>query len=107
MWADGNTKLPQGSGFRLFRSVLLGIPPEYDDNVEHRNTHSLLLPKTEAEGVLSKQDINVLRRAIGPAEDQEHKTGVRSKSISPPVNTVPKLRSVLDDRRYGPGNRPY
>jgi hypothetical protein len=106
MWADGNTKPLQGNGFRLFRSVLMGIQPDYDDDVERRNTHPLLLPKAEAEGIISKQDIDVLRRAIGPAEEQEHKTDVNSKSISP-VNTVAKRRSVLDDNRYGPGNRPH
>ena len=55
---------------------------------------------------MSKQDIDVLRRAIGPTEDQEHKTDVKSKLISP-VDTVAKQRSVLDDSRYGPANRPY
>ena len=106
MWADGNTKPLQGNGFRLFRSVLMGIQPDYDDDDERRNTHPLLLPKAETEGIISKQDIDVLRRAIGPAEEQEHKTDVNSKSISP-VNTVAKRRSVLDDNRYGPGNRPH
>ena len=107
MWTDGITKPLQGNDFRLFRSVLMGISLVYDDDVECRNTHTLLLPKAEAEGILSKQDIDVLRRAIGPAEDQEHKTGVKSKSISPSVNTLAKRSSVLDDNRYGPGNRPH
>ena len=105
-WADGNTKPLQSNGFWLFRSVLMGNQPDYNDDVECRNTHPLLLLKAEAEGIISKQDINVLRRAIGPTEDQEHETDVKSKSISP-VNTVAKQRSVLDDSRYGPGNRPH
>ena len=67
----------------------------------------MLLPKAKAEGIISKQDIDVLWRAMGPVEDQEHKMGVKSKSISPPVNTVAKRRNVLDDDRYGPGNRPH
>ena len=46
IWADGNTKPLQGNGFCLFRSVLMGIPPDYDDNIEHRNTH----PITTAQG---------------------------------------------------------
>ena len=107
MWANGNMKPLQGNGFRLFRSVLMGDQPDYDDNVERRTTHPLFLPKAEAEGIISKQDIDVLRHVIGPAEDQEHKTGVKSKLISPPVKTVAKRRSVLDDNRYGPGNRPH
>ena len=43
----------------------MGISPDYDDNVERRNTHPTLLPKAEAEGVISKQDLDVLKRAIG------------------------------------------
>ena len=49
----------------------------------------------------------MLRRTIGPAEDQEHKTGVKSKSIASSVNPVANQRSVLDDNRYGPGNKPH
>ena len=106
MWADGNTKPLQGNGFRLFRSVLMGIQPDYDNDDERRNTHPLLLPKAEAEGMISKQNIDVLQRAVGPAKDQEHKTNVNSKLILP-VNTVAKQRSVWDDNRYSPGNRPH
>ena len=84
----------------------MGNQPDYDDNVECRNTHPLLLSRAKAEGIISKQDINVPRRAIGPTEDQEHKTDVKSKLISP-VNTVVKRRSLLDDKIYGPGSRPH
>ena len=79
MWADGNTKPLQGNGFWLFRSVLMGNLLDYDNNVEHRNTHLLLLHKAEVEGKTPKQDSDVLKRAIGSSEDQELKTGVKSK----------------------------
>ena len=85
----------------------MGIPSEYDDNVERRNTHPLVLPKAEAKGVISKQDIEVLKRAIGSTDNQEHKKGVKSKSILPRVKTIAKQRSVLDDTKYDPGNRPH
>ena len=50
MWDDDNTKPLQGNRFRqLFRSVLMSIPPNYDNNVESRNMHPLLLLKAEAE----------------------------------------------------------
>ena len=81
--------------------------PDYDNGVERRNTHPLLLPKAKGEGGISKQDIDVLNRAIESADDQEHKTVVKSKSFSPPVDTVAKRRSLLDDNRYGPGNIPH
>ena len=107
LWADGNTKPLQGNGFRLFRSVLMGIQPDYNDDDERRNMHPLLLPKMEAEGIISKQDIDLLRRMIGPAEDQEHKTDVNSKSVLP-VNTVAKQTTdmVLVIDHTGPSAGP-
>ena len=57
--------------------------------------------------MLSKQDIDVLKRTVGSADDQEHKTGVKSKLILPPVNILAKQRTVLNDNIYGPGNRPH
>ena len=69
--------------------------------------HPLLLPKAEAEGVISKQDIEVLKRAMGSTDDQKRKKDVKSKSILPPVKAIAKQRSVLDDTRYEPGNRPH
>ena len=85
----------------MFRSVLMDNQPDYDDGVERRNTHPLLLSKAKAEGIISKQDIDVLRRTIGSNEDQEHKTGIKSKWISP-VNTIAKRSGVLGDNIYGP-----
>ena len=49
----------------MLRSVLMGSLSDYDDNIEHINTHPTLLPKAEAEGVISKHDLDVLKRAIG------------------------------------------
>ena len=77
-----------------FGSVLVGILPDYDDDVERRNTHPLLLPKIDARGVISRQHIKVLNHVIGSTDDHEYKKGVRSKLISPPINTVAKGRSV-------------
>ena len=52
MWADGNTKPLQGTGFRLFRSKIMGIPEEYDDDAEKVSTHPQLKPKAEKAGVI-------------------------------------------------------
>ena len=81
--------------FQLFRSVLMGIPPDYDDITKRRNTHPLLIHKAEAEGVISKQDLEVLKHAMGGDNIQEDERDVNSKSILPPVNTIAKQRSVL------------
>ena len=59
----------------------MGILSNYDDVSERRNTHPLLLSKAEAEGVLSKQDPEVLKRAIGLDNTQEDKRDVNSKSM--------------------------
>ena len=71
------------------------------------NAHPVLLPKAEAERIISKQDMDVLKRAMGSDNIQENKRDVNSKSILPAVNTVAKQRSVLNDNKYGPGNRPH
>ena len=66
----------------------MGIPSDYDDNVEHKNMHPLLLPKAEAEGVISKQNIEGLKGAIMSTENQEHKKCVKSKLYSTSVKVV-------------------
>ena len=65
MWADINTKPLQGKIFREFRSHLMGISVNYDDDVERCDTHSYLLPKIEVEVIISKSDLEVLVMAKG------------------------------------------
>ena len=60
MWADGKTKPLQGEGFRLFRSKVMGIPENYDDEAERLRTHPQLLPKPKEAGVVSSADLQVL-----------------------------------------------
>ena len=69
--------------------------------------HPSLLPNAETEGVISKQNIEVLKRAIESTNVHEHKMGVKSKSIPSFAKTVSKQRNVLDDNKYGPGNEPH
>ena len=95
MWADGNMKLLQGNRFWLFRFVLLGIPVDYNDNIKRRNTHPLLIPKAEAEGVISKEYIDVLKRTMGSTDDQEHTKGVKCKSILQTVKTVANTKECV------------
>ena len=67
----------------------MGIPSEYDDNVERKNTHPLLLPKAGAEVMIFKQDIEVLKRAISSTDNQEHTKSVKSKLMLSLVNSFP------------------
>ena len=54
MWADYHSKPLQGSKFCTMRSKIMNFPVEYDDGVERRLTHPLLLPKYESDkGVVS------------------------------------------------------
>ena len=104
MWADGNTKPLQGAGFRTFRSKLMGIPKNYDDNTEQDRTHPLLLPKPEEAGVVQSKDLEVLTKAMGL-----DKTSEDVPSGSTPQLTGAKVRqmSMLDGKIYGPGKRQY
>jgi hypothetical protein len=47
MWADILTKPKQGRPFHLNHSILMNISFNYDDEVERKLTHPLLLPKEE------------------------------------------------------------
>ena len=62
MWADVNTKPTQVKRFRFMRDQVMGISEDYDDDVERRRTHPLLLPKIESER-LSAIDGEVLEKA--------------------------------------------
>ena len=82
----------------------MGIPENYDNDAEWAGTHPMLLPKPDKAGVVPKKDLEVLAKAMG----------VDRSSKDPPSGSTPQLtnakvrqRSVLDGKRYGPGNRPY
>ena len=50
---------------------------------------------------------SLMKRTIEPDNDKEDKRDINSKSMLPPINTVAKRRSVLDDNTHGPGNIPH
>ena len=63
MWADVNTNPTQGKRFRFMHVHIMGIPEDYDNDVEHRRTHTLFLPKIESEKFLAI-DGEVLESAV-------------------------------------------
>ena len=71
MWEDGNTKPLQGAEIKLFRSKVMGISEDYEDEAERVRTHPLLLPKSKEAGVVSSNDLQVLSKALG-VEGQDH-----------------------------------
>ena len=64
MWADGNSKPLQGAGFRLFRSKVMGILEDYNDDAEKVRTHSLLLTKPKKAEVVPPEDLKVFANTL-------------------------------------------
>ena len=62
MWADVNINPMQEKRFRVMRGQFMGIPEDYDDDVERRLTHPLFLLKIESEQLLAT-DGEVLEKA--------------------------------------------
>ena len=79
----------------------MGIPKDYDDDAERVRTHPLLLLKPKEVGVVPSADLQVLANALGV----KGKTHEESTPTVTPVQ--PGRRSVLDNEKFGPGNRPY
>ena len=65
MWADINTKPVQGNLFRIFRSEMIGVAVDYENDAERKFAHHILLPKVEAEMV--SQQYGDLLEKIGVA----------------------------------------
>ena len=107
MWADMNTKPTQGKLFRTQRGEVMGVPVDYDDDVERRNTHPLLLPAREAERI-SVTDGEILEK-VGVFKSvvaEKLTMAGRSKSVLRGEKPAMKRRSVLDDNKYSPGAGP-
>ena len=49
MWDDVNTNPIQGKRFRVMGGHVMGISEDYDNDVERRRTHPVLLPDIESE----------------------------------------------------------
>ena len=63
MWADINTKALQGSLFYKMYTRLMGVPKDYNNNVERQNTHVDLLPKEAHECAISQEAQDLLHKA--------------------------------------------
>jgi hypothetical protein len=116
MWADVNTKPVQGLQFRIFRHEMMGVPVEYDDDVERRRTHPTLLPAVKTTGP-SPQDLQVLTdigvtsvtKTEQKAPAPEKKGTLRGKmkvSSQSRCKPSPRRRSVLGEPKYGSGSVP-
>ena len=92
------------------------VPVEYDDDVEIRNTHPMLLPRIENERLTIPETELLKEIAVLAPAKRRPKTkkvskrvitrGSDSKSISPRTGATAKRRSVLGEEKYGPGSEP-
>ena len=95
----------------------MGVPIEYDDDVERRRTHPLLLPIIETEraslsdgDILEKIAVVVPVKKVakpGPVDKKRSIQGSKCKSISPRAKPSEKRRSVLGELKYVPGSEPH
>ena len=80
MWSDVLNKPKQGGPFRKDRTMLMGVPVEYDDNVEYRRTHKELLPSNEKENLdhvrAPKKPTSSSRSVFGKVGNSENIQGV-------------------------------
>ena len=95
----------------------MGVPVEYDDDVERMRTHPLLLSLIETE-IVSLSDGNILKKIAvvvpvnkvsKPGSDDRNRSiqGSKHKSISPRAKPLEKRRSVLGEPKYGTGSEPH
>ena len=105
MWADVNTKPVQGLLFRKFCHEMMGVLVEYDDDVEQRSTHPMMLPKVKIERLTIPEkellkEITVLApaRQIATTKQVTNRgvtRGSDSKSISPRSGCNGKTRGCV------------
>ena len=92
MWADVNTKPVQGLLFRKFRHEMMGVPVEYDDDVERRNTHPMLLPKDENERLTIPESELLKEIAVLAPVKRRPKTKKASKRVIPRMSRTWRRR---------------
>ena len=84
MWADVNTKPVQGELFWTFRHhmIMMGAPIYYNDDVERRRIHPLLLPKVET-GKMTVSDEEMLKEieVLAPTPKKKKSSSQVTKAI--------------------------
>ena len=84
MCSDVLNKPKQGAPFRKNRAMLMGVPEEYDDNVEYRRTQQELLPTEDKENLdehrPSKKPKTSSRSVLGEVGNSGNIPGVLKES---------------------------
>ena len=80
MWSDVLNKPKQGGTFRKDSAMLMGVPVEYDDDVEYRRTRQELLPGNVKENLdhvrAPKKPTSSNRSMLGEVGNSENIPGV-------------------------------
>ena len=78
------------------RGHVMGIPEDYNDDVERRRTYPLFLPKIES-GQLLAMDGEVLDKAtiVVPAKRPTNKAKKRTNVLFPPQDMPVEKRRIL------------
>ena len=83
MWAAVNINPTQKKRVRIMHGKVMGVPIDYDDNVERRHTHPMLMPKIESERTLMP-DGKILEKVaiVAPAKPptKKAKKGIQRDS---------------------------
>ena len=99
MWSDVLTKPQQGMLFKKMRAVLMNVDVNYDDDLERRNTHPMLLP--EMVETLPDETIKILANSGVTGVSRKKRTAITAKvSANKRVTWKVPLtsrRSVLSD----------
>ena len=61
MWSDVLTKPLQGMLFKRMRAKLINVEVNYDDEIEHKNAHLMLLPQAVED--LSSETVEILAKS--------------------------------------------
>ena len=80
--------------FREFRGHLMNVAEDYDDNVERRNIHPLLLPAKEK---ISSNVSETLKQIVRPVPVQDSKT--MSPVAKKQQDIVPRTKTMIKQTR--------
>ena len=102
MWADYHSKPLQGSKFREMRSKIMNCPVEYNNDVERRLTHHLLLPKYKPDKGVVSLEKNTIEKAVVNCGVEVRNATLRKGNIS---SMYQRAGKQLEQRRSVLGYR--
>ena len=91
VWNNVLNKPKQGGPFRKDRAMLMGVPAEYDENVQYLRTHQELLPSNEKENLdhirAPNKPTSSSRSVLGKVGNSENIPGVLKQVLDTAGNS--------------------